>query len=107
MRHTPTGGGVGVHVAVDETAAEGVAGNGVRFVVVDSGPGFPADSLATAFDRFTRSADSGGSGLGLSNRPRPRRHPRRYDLGRQSESADSEPGGAVIGFTVPVTRTDS
>ena len=92
VRHTPSGGQVGVHVTSD--------GDAVGFVVVDSGPGFPADSLATVFDRFTRSADSRGSGLGLSIA---------RDLvvshGGSISAANSDTGGAAIRFTVPVTRT--
>ncbi len=63
VRHTPPGGEVGVDVTVD--------GDAVRFVVVDSGPGFPPEALATVFDRFTQSADSGGSGRAchLGRRP--------------------------------------
>lgn len=94
VRHTPEGGEVGVHVARD--------GDAVRFEVVDSGPGFPADALATVFDRFTRAADSRGSGLGLSIA---------RDLvvthGGSISAANRQTGGAAIGFTVPVTRTDS
>ncbi|HVF14258.1 MAG TPA: ATP-binding protein [Acidimicrobiales bacterium] len=93
VRHTPADGQVSV--GVDSTGAA------VRFVVVDSGPGFPADSLATVFDRFTRSADSRGSGLGLSIA---------RDLvvthGGSISAANVDEGGAAIEFTVPVTRTD-
>jgi signal transduction histidine kinase len=41
----------------------------VELHVADSGPGFPDDFVARAFDRFSRADDarsSGGSGLGLS-----------------------------------------
>ena len=92
VRHTPSGGQVGVHVTAD--------GADIGFAVVDSGPGFPADSLATVFDRFTRSADSRGSGLGLSIA---------RDLvvshGGTISAANADTGGAAIRFTVPVTRT--
>jgi two-component system, OmpR family, sensor histidine kinase BaeS len=58
IRHTPTGGTVTVAV---------VTGDGiVECEVTDSGPGFPTDRLQTVFDRFTKSGDSRGSGLGLS-----------------------------------------
>jgi signal transduction histidine kinase len=96
VRHTPSGGEVRVRVEADDGA------RGVRFVVVDSGPGFPADTLDTVFDRFIRSADSGGSGLGLSIA---------RDLvvahGGTISAANSVTGGAAIGFTVPVTRIDA
>jgi two-component system OmpR family sensor kinase len=34
--------------------------------VTDDGPGIPADLLPTVFERFTKSTESRGSGLGLS-----------------------------------------
>jgi two-component system sensor histidine kinase BaeS len=57
VRHTPLGGTVTVTVAagVDE----------VMFSVADTGPGITGDP-ERVFDRFARSADSGGSGLGLT-----------------------------------------
>jgi signal transduction histidine kinase len=58
IRHTPAGGEVAVRV----TAGVGTVDCGVT----DSGPGFPIDQLDTVFDRFTKSGDSRGSGLGLS-----------------------------------------
>jgi two-component system OmpR family sensor kinase/two-component system sensor histidine kinase BaeS len=95
LRHTPSGGEVSVRVESTD------GGPGVGFVVVDSGPGFAADSLTSVFDRFTRSADSRGSGLGLS-------------IARDlvvahggtitAANADEGAGGAVIGFTLPVQR---
>ena len=58
IRHTPAGGEVSVAV----TARNGV----LDCSVTDSGRGFPDEQLETVFDRFTRSGDSRGSGLGLS-----------------------------------------
>lgn len=62
VRHSPRGGIVRLSAA----RANGT----VRFVVADSGPGFPSDLLASAFDPFTRGRrqDSGshGTGLGLA-----------------------------------------
>jgi two-component system, OmpR family, sensor histidine kinase BaeS len=58
IRHTPAGG----HVRVDVGAEDA----GVRVAVVDDGPGMAPEQLARVFDRFTKAADSGGSGLGLS-----------------------------------------
>ena len=52
-------------VAVEAVAADGT----IELHVTDQGPGFPADFLPRAFDRFARSDGSrhgGGSGLGLS-----------------------------------------
>ncbi|MEA2827386.1 MAG: hypothetical protein QOG43_1825 [Actinomycetota bacterium] len=92
LRHTPQGGVV--------TVAAAPAPDGrVRFTVVDSGPGFTADQLTTVFERFTRSADSQGSGLGLSIA---------RDLvvahGGSISAATGAEGGATIGFTVPVEK---
>ena len=63
MRHTPAGGGVWVAA---ETGSEAI-----RFAVIDTGAGIPADQLPHVFDRFwraepSRSRDQGGSGLGLA-----------------------------------------
>jgi signal transduction histidine kinase len=92
LRHTPSGGEVRITV-------EG-ADAGVRVVVADSGPGFPAESLATVFDRFTRSADSRGSGLGLSiARDLVAAH------GGSIVAENGPAGGAAIRFTVPVERS--
>ncbi|HKQ00292.1 MAG TPA: HAMP domain-containing sensor histidine kinase, partial [Actinomycetes bacterium] len=58
IRHTPSGGSVRVVV---EPAPGGVA-----FTVADTGPGIDARDLPHVFDRFVKSADSGGAGLGLA-----------------------------------------
>jgi signal transduction histidine kinase len=66
--------------AIDHTAAdrgevlmriESVAGQRIRFLVEDNGPGIPADQLERVFDRFhrtdpARDRASGGTGLGLA-----------------------------------------
>jgi len=57
LRHTPEGGRVTV-----STAAEG---GGIVLAVTDTGRGMDAETAARAFDRFWRSADSPGAGLGL------------------------------------------
>jgi signal transduction histidine kinase len=57
LRHTPRGG------AVDLSAA--LAGDRVVVTVHDTGSGVQADQLDRIFDRFYRSPDSPGSGLGL------------------------------------------
>jgi len=109
LRHTPSGGLVSVSVAMADSGADGEGADagdgagaaGVRFVVTDSGPGLPAESLATVFDRFTRSADSGGSGLGLSIA-----RDLVFTHGGSISAVNTATGGAAIGFTVPVTRTD-
>ena len=58
IRHTPQGGSVEVVV--------GPAPGGVAFAVSDTGPGIDARELPHVFDRFVKSADSGGAGLGLA-----------------------------------------
>jgi signal transduction histidine kinase len=58
IRHTPRGGSVRVAV--------GPAPAGVAFAVSDTGPGIDARDLPRVFDRFVKSADSGGAGLGLA-----------------------------------------
>ncbi len=40
--------------------------DGTTIAVADTGPGIAADRLEAVFERFTKSADSRGSGLGLS-----------------------------------------
>jgi signal transduction histidine kinase len=58
IRHTPRGGAVRVEVSP--------APHGVAFAVSDTGPGIDARDLPHVFDRFVKSADSGGAGLGLA-----------------------------------------
>jgi two-component system, OmpR family, sensor histidine kinase BaeS len=58
LRFTPSGGTVRLIV---EPADDG----GVEITVRDSGSGISVQELPHIFDRFYRSADSGGSGLGL------------------------------------------
>ncbi len=73
--------------------------DGVLFTVVDDGPGIPADQLDGVFERFTRAADSRGSGLGLSiARDLVHAH------GGTIAARNQPDGGAAIGFTVPVSR---
>jgi two-component system sensor histidine kinase BaeS len=58
VRHTPASG----TVTVGAHRASGV----VQLSVTDTGPGIPAADLPHVFERFVRSADSGGHGLGLA-----------------------------------------
>ena len=58
IRHTPAGGTVSVSAAV--------ADDRVRLIVADTGSGIEAGELDAVFDRFVRSGDSGGHGLGLA-----------------------------------------
>ena len=88
LRHTGAGGTV-------EVRAEGVDG-GVRFTVEDSGAGIPDDQLPHVFERFTRSADSRGSGLGLSiARDLVEAH------GGAIRARNRQEGGAAVSFTMP------
>ena len=58
LRYTPRGG----TVLVGATVADGK----VRVSVRDSGPGIPAEALPHIFDRFYKSDESRGAGLGLA-----------------------------------------
>ena len=58
LRHTPAGGSVELAL----TSIEGA----VVVTVTDTGSGMASGDLEHVFDRFYRSADSPGSGLGLS-----------------------------------------
>jgi two-component system sensor histidine kinase BaeS len=58
LRHTPAGGRVAVVIEPHADAAE--------VAVRDSGHGMDAHAVAHAFDRFWRSSDSSGAGLGLA-----------------------------------------
>jgi signal transduction histidine kinase len=62
VRYTPAGGEI--EVGLSESATGAV--RSVTVFVQDSGPGIPASDLAHIFDRFYKSSDSGGMGLGLS-----------------------------------------
>jgi two-component system, OmpR family, sensor histidine kinase BaeS len=88
VRHTPRGGSVSVVV---EPAAAGVA-----FTVADTGRGIDPADLPYVFDRFVKSADSGGVGLGLAiARSLVQAH-------GGTITADSQPGrGTTMRFTLP------
>ena len=58
LRHTPAGGTVTVRVRLD--------GESVELVVEDTGSGMDADAAQHAFDRFWRSGEASGAGLGLA-----------------------------------------
>jgi signal transduction histidine kinase len=58
LRYTPAGGEVSVVYTQDEEHA--------IIEVHDTGPGIPAEELTHIFERFYKSADSGGMGLGLA-----------------------------------------
>ena len=99
VRHTPAGGEV--RATLDEAAPVDPADRRrwVRVTVVDTGPGFPTDAVDQVFERFTRTADSRGSGLGLSIA---------RDLieahgGTIRAWNETGRGGAGVGFTLPAT----
>jgi signal transduction histidine kinase len=54
LRYTPDGGVIRVEF------------DGASISVIDSGPGIPPEILPRIFDRFYKSSDSGGMGLGLA-----------------------------------------
>jgi len=58
LRHTPRGGRVTVSAAHDDAQ--------VTLAVTDTGSGMDADTAKRAFDRFWRTPDSPGAGLGLA-----------------------------------------
>jgi len=94
IRHTPRGGSVQVVVSPDP--------GGVAFAVSDTGPGIDARDLPHVFDRFVKSADSGGAGLGLAiARSLVEAHGGRI-------TAESAPGqGTTMRFVVPAVGNSS
>jgi len=62
LRYTPSQGEV--KVGVSESSVGG--GRGVTVFVQNSGAGIESADLSRIFDRFYKSSDSGGMGLGLS-----------------------------------------
>jgi signal transduction histidine kinase len=58
LRYTPKGGMISIHYRQEEGKAS--------VDVQDTGPGIPPDELPHVFERFYKSADSGGMGLGLA-----------------------------------------
>ncbi len=90
VRHAPPGG----EVRVTATATPG----GVVFAVSDTGPGIPSDQLPHVFDRFSRSPDSRGAGLGLAIAKT------LVEAHGGEIGVDSGPTGTTISFTVPLAR---
>jgi signal transduction histidine kinase len=62
MRYTPPGGKIKIRVTISAQGPE----RAVTISVQDSGPGISSADLPHVFDRFYKSSDSGGMGLGLS-----------------------------------------
>jgi two-component system OmpR family sensor kinase len=62
LRYTPRGGEVSVHLTETGSGSERI----VTISIQDHGPGIEPEVLPHIFDRFYKSSDSGGMGLGLS-----------------------------------------
>ena len=99
LRYTPTGGEI--KISVED------AGEQVKIMVMDSGPGIPEADLPYIFERFyradrSRSRAEGGSGLGLTiARNLAVAH------GGWLEAANSPQGGAVFTLTLPKAQPAS
>lgn len=92
LRYNPGGETVSVRLAESDPGAD----RGVELSVVDRGPGISSEDLPHVFDRFYRSSDSGGMGLGLSIS--------KYIVEAHGGAirAESLPGqGTRISFTLP------
>jgi signal transduction histidine kinase len=61
LRYTPSDGTIQVQYSLDETKQ----GKQALVTVADNGAGIPADILPHIFERFYKSRDSSGTGLGL------------------------------------------
>lgn len=88
IRYTPAGGSVIV------TGAE--SKDGIDVSVIDTGAGMSDAQRERMFDRFVKSADSGGSGLGLSiAKSLIEAH------GGKIWAAPTEGGGTTVSFSIP------
>jgi signal transduction histidine kinase len=95
LRYTPRGGHVRIHLTESGSDAHGA--RNITISVEDSGPGIDPAILPHVFDRFYKSSDSGGMGLGLSIA--------KYlvEAHQGKIGAESEVGkGTMISFTIPV-----
>jgi signal transduction histidine kinase len=90
IRYTPRGGSVRVGVSASDGR--------LHVTVRDTGPGIAADALPHVFDRFYKSDESRGAGLGLAIA-------KSLVVAHGGEiSAESEPGqGTEMRFTLPVS----
>jgi two-component system OmpR family sensor kinase/two-component system sensor histidine kinase BaeS len=93
LRYTPRGGEVNIHLTETGSGVE----RSVTISIADNGPGIEPADLPHIFERFYKSSDSGGMGLGLSIA--------KYLVEAHGGKiwAESELGrGTKISFTVPV-----
>jgi signal transduction histidine kinase len=98
MRYTPDGGMVGVRLEIIPDGNQGQ----VLVTVTDNGPGIAPDDLPHIFDRFYKTRDSGGMGLGLSIAKN------LVEAHGGVIRAESEPGkGSIIRFSLPVSVVPS
>lgn len=95
LRYTPHGGKI--KVGLTESSGGAPEGRAMTIFVEDNGPGIESADLPHVFDRFYKSSDSGGMGLGLSIA--------KYLVEAHSGKiwAESEVGrGTKISFTLPM-----
>ena len=94
LQHAPRGGEIRVRCGI----APPESGPQIQVTVSDNGPGISADDLPRVFDRFYKSRDSRGSGLGLTIA-------KNLVAAHGGEiSAESEPGrGTTMRISLPVT----
>lgn len=87
LRHTPSGGTVRV--------TSGTTRDGIEIAVSDTGRGIAPEQLPHVFDRFSRSPDSPGAGLGLAIAKS------LVEAHGGEIRAESGPTGTTISFTLP------
>lgn len=94
VAHSPDGADVEVHVALD-----GTSGDRARVEVRDRGPGIPEAELPLVFERYRKSGESKGLGLGLAIcREVVELH------GGQIWAQQREGGGTSFVFTLPLRK---
>jgi signal transduction histidine kinase len=92
VRHTSYGGEIIIGCRQDPAG-----GKRLEFFVKDNGRGIPPDLLPHVFDRYIKSVDSGGTGLGLAVAKQ------LVQAHGGSIGAESEPGrGTLIRFWIPL-----
>jgi signal transduction histidine kinase len=98
LRHTPPNGKITVTIEKGEAIDSAAGHDLVRISVRDTGRGIAADALPHVFDRFYKSHESRGAGLGLAIA-------KSLVVAHGGEiSAASEPGqGTEMRFTLPVS----